>query len=481
MPEAKFLRDLPDLPPELRAVLEIRRHSGNPWRPHEALLVARFSGYEPSEPYPGTTSLPWPGICHLGHPCAPRLGTLLKGSRACRHASHRGEADYSRGSQTKPLALRARTDLPDGVAAVLSIPRTKGRGFTQSEARVVAEFVGFKPSAAYPGAQDKKWAGVCVKEGHPCDPTLDKMLRGFSPCRDCTLTTQRAATVAKCEVLAKERGDEILDSGVIMTPGGKQGMIPMMALTVKFSCGHTSGDLAVRAGNYKNRNSRGCVTCNPNTLARGINEIARVRPELAFEMAPPWDPWKITAAQNFKVGWLCPECNHYWEATPGSRHLLDSGCPVCNHGVGGYSEALPGTLYIVRGPSKMTGELLIKVGITNVAKRRLALHSRQGLSTSLALLTWSDGEVAARLERVWLRDVRKRLPKNLHARKLDLLDGYREAVIDVPEARAVVGSFLSLASSESNETLSEYWVVEGAFSGKDFESGNGTHHSPIAT
>ena len=322
---------------------------------------------------------------------------------------------------------------------------------------LVAEFIGFKPTTPWPGGVSKTWEGVCIREGHECSIRLDNMIQGNVPCAECRSADRIAKRVAELRVVASERGDEIIEGGMRRISGGKVGEISTLHLTVRYACGHQSGDLAIPAGNYIYWKS-GCGTCRPNTLVPGLNDLATARPDLALELAVPWDPRQLTVfASRVQVDWDCAECGKRWRATPGSRSILESGCPVCNEQFG-YDSTLPGMLYVVHGVSKTTRELIIKAGITNNARHRLYTHKRRGLDTLMASLTWSDGTVAEEVERHWTQKIRKPLPKHLKPTKRDLIDGYREAVIDSDEARAAIRALLEFARAYSPETLTEEFL-----------------------
>lgn len=374
------LRDRDDLPKDVARILAVRRHRGNPWTEHEALVVARFAGYTPTEPWPGTVGIAWRGKCHLGHPCGPTFSLVINGRRPC------------------------------------------------------------------------------SQEGHPPEPSSPPRLRKRPSYQE-----RREANKQDVLRIAAERGDEILAMETAEMNAGKIGRTRALHLTVRYACGHQSEHLAVKANSYKRPKKGGCGVCRPNRLIPGLNDLAVVRPDLIDELVDPTLGNQYTWASWQKVEWKCPE-GHTWPAAIATRTILDSGCPECAHSRG-YNTELPGTLYVVQGVSSMSREVLIKAGISNVPKRRLYSHQRQGLRGLLASLTWSDGEVAAAVEREWTLRIRKSLPDHLIPSQRDLTDGYREAAIDSDEAREALAQLLKFALAQSPETLVEEFIADN-FTGR---------------
>lgn len=86
--------------------------------------------------------------------------------------------------------------------------------------------------------------------------------------------------------------------------------------------------------------SGGCPTCGPRAAARRRHpnkpferrSLAAARPDLVAELHPTRNPRlnpdKVTVWAKRKVWWLCPECNHEWQALIMNRHQ-GNGCPHC--------------------------------------------------------------------------------------------------------------------------------------------------------
>jgi hypothetical protein len=79
------LKNRSDLPVEVAAVVSLPRHRGVPWTAEEAGVVAEHVGLIPEEPWPGSASARWRGVCaRAGHETAPVFTSLLSGQGCCR-------------------------------------------------------------------------------------------------------------------------------------------------------------------------------------------------------------------------------------------------------------------------------------------------------------------------------------------------------------------------------------------------------------
>jgi hypothetical protein len=378
------MKDREDLPPDVAALLSVRRHRGNPWTERDALVVAKFAGYTPIGRWPGSVGIAWPGICQLGHPCRPTFANVLAGRRPCGKNGH----------------------LPEPVRRV-----TRKRGL---------------------GKREK--------------------------------SQQNQAAIHE---LAINRGDVVLQTGFREIRAGKSGTIRVLCLTLRYPCGHESRQLGVTANKYKN-NKGGCGVCKPTRLLPG-NELATLRPDVAAELVDPSLGEILASKSQKKVWWRCSDCGNEWRCSVANRTILGSGCPSCNEQFG-YNEALPGMLYVVQGVSKSSREVIIKAGITNNPEHRLYDHKRRGLDTLLASLTWREGTVAPAVERHWTQKIRRKLPEHLIPTKGDLIDGYREAVIDADESRAAIAALLEFARGFSPDTLTHEFLGKSVYNRSTFRS-----------
>ena len=76
----------------------------------------------------------------------------------------------------------------------------------------------------------------------------------------------------------------------------------------------------------------GCPVCASKIIIVGRNDLHTANPELAKEWHPyknlPLLPTDVSRASGKKVWWLCPKCNHEWQATIHKR-AFGRGCPNC--------------------------------------------------------------------------------------------------------------------------------------------------------
>lgn len=196
----------------------------------------------------------------------------------------------------------------------------------------------------WPGAVGIVWRGVC-ELGHECGPSLGNLINGRRPCgkpghppeaphirpkKRLSAGELREANKSELHRIAVERGDVILEMTPLPIKAGRTGTIRAMCLTVRYSCGHESGPLAIRASNYKRSNAGGCGRCNPSRVIPGVNTLDVLRPDLARELVDPSLASRVAPGGWTKVDWRCSDCGHVWKATLGNRSQLGSGCPKCN-------------------------------------------------------------------------------------------------------------------------------------------------------
>ena len=104
------------------------------------------------------------------------------------------------------------------------------------------------------------------------------------------------------------------------------------------TCGHEWRTTIIHRGGKRNS---GCPECSKVIRGKTFTKIkvkengslAENNPLLAAEWHPLKNesllPTDIASKCNKKVWWLCPRCNHEWEATPNNR-VKGSGCPCCS-------------------------------------------------------------------------------------------------------------------------------------------------------
>lgn len=351
------------------------------------------------------------------------------------------------------VKLKNRSDLLVEVAAVVSLPRHRGVPWTAEEAEVVAEYVGLIPEETWPGSASARWRGVCARAGHETAPVYTSLLSGQGCCRICgqnrTAEGKLMRNLLVCLDVAESQGLRVLAYGrKHMVDGTKHLFLEVF----RPECGHTGRLLAEQL-----KAAAGCGVCHGLVIQPGVNVLFTTHPDLASELADINDATSITHSSNRKVRWVCTACCHSWMAPPNSRTNMQSGCPKCSPR--GYQLSRSGALYVVKGASMTTGEVLLKVGIANLDRldERLQKHSKQGLTQVVALLAWADGGVAWNVEQEWKgrSGLRASLPSAFKPSKADMPDGHTEAAIYSDEAVTVILGLIELARARHPETLDQ--------------------------
>ncbi len=168
----------------------------------------------------------------------------------------------------------------------------------------------------------------------------------------------------------------------------------------------------------------GCPAC-AGQQASVTNSLASRFPELAAQLDPVLNGeitgHHLVPGSDRKVWWRCiVDVSHAWQATIANRINAGSGCPDC--AVTGYKPNLPGFIYLLtRGDSTIQR----KLGITNVPKRRLTTHTRNGW-TVLEVSPAFDGAEARRVENGFFALLASRGVRQQRADIVDRFDGYTE-------------------------------------------------------
>jgi hypothetical protein len=170
--------------------------------------------------------------------------------------------------------------------------------------------------------------------------------------------------------------------------------------------------------NSRISNSTNCPICSGALVLKGFNDIATSHPELVSEV-DGWDPATLTRGSGRVVGWKC-QYGHKWKAKPTDRTTRGSGCPTCS--VFGFDPNKNGYLYFLSHP--LWG--LLQIGITNVPKKRLAVHKNIGWEI-LELRGPMDGLIARKWERAILRMLKANGADLSNAEIAGKFDGYSEA------------------------------------------------------
>jgi hypothetical protein len=166
----------------------------------------------------------------------------------------------------------------------------------------------------------------------------------------------------------------------------------------------------------------GCPICSNKKTVRGINDLTVTHPYLSAEfneVRNEISPAQVNAGDHKNFWWTCSSCNAEWRASPINRSRVNSGCPRCSKT--GYDATSEGYLYLLR--KELQG--LQQFGITNVPKRRTAIHKRNG---------WELLDVLGPADGYWIVSTETALKKFFEAKGLllpkdypDKFDGYSES------------------------------------------------------
>jgi DNA-directed RNA polymerase subunit RPC12/RpoP len=168
-----------------------------------------------------------------------------------------------------------------------------------------------------------------------------------------------------------------------------------------WQCATCEHEWAARVNNRAQ--GAGCPACGGHVLIPGSNDLASQAPLLAQAWHPTRNgdltPDQVRYGSKRRVWWLCPSCNHEWEADVKQR-VHGKGCPGCASR--GFNAADPARLYFLQHATLRA----LKVGVTNLSDRRLNSFKGQGWRL-LAIETFPTGAEALAVERVihnWWRD-----------------------------------------------------------------------------
>jgi hypothetical protein len=162
-----------------------------------------------------------------------------------------------------------------------------------------------------------------------------------------------------------------------------------------------------------------CPYCSGQAVWPGFNDLATTHPLVAGE-ADGWDATTVTRGTNKKMPWRCGKHGHTWRAAVRDR-TTGRNCPSCNEG-GGFNPSKPGYLYLLE--NVVTG--LLKVGISNVPKRRFRDHATNGLTPIDVQGPYNDGALAQSWERDILAFLRSNGAQFADRIGIEPFDGYTE-------------------------------------------------------
>lgn len=91
----------------------------------------------------------------------------------------------------------------------------------------------------------------------------------------------------------------------------------------------------------RTKDDKGCPECSKNINTNNGKARANSYPPLNIfspELSNQWHPIKnkqspsdFLAGSSFKAWWICPDCNHEWEAVIRNRAIQNKGCPICSN------------------------------------------------------------------------------------------------------------------------------------------------------
>jgi hypothetical protein len=272
--------------------------------------------------------------------------------------------------------------------------------------------------------------GTCRTCGDTIAIPAGELAQGTRPACSCTpvLNSRISETEAQARVLAKFPHTVFLHP----YPGSTQHW--------SVQCGVCGQQNAIVLNRLANRQSLGC----------GCSVIGRVKAsssELTTTLTrslPGYTIVSVTGDGGEAVVCLrCPEGHD----TTGAYTSITSGREACIdcRTLGGYRPDLPGYFYLITG--EVAGRPAVKFGITNYPDDRLAKHARSGLGTVVALHGFTDGTVAAAIERECKQS---RLAASIpHCTDEGVrFDGSTETVfLDAPRTRAFIAKTRTLIES----------------------------------
>lgn len=457
------LRERQDLPPHVAHVLGVDR-TRNPWTDVEARVIAEFCGYTPSIPYPGWRE-PWPGVCHVddAHAPSPALGNLLKGQGPCRPCGKKKSREVvipSRPSDGVRKPLRDRDDLPPKLVAVLSQRRSVARPWTEEDALIVCDYVGFIPKEPFQGRM-ALWLGEC-REGHPVQISLHNVLNGSKPCLRCSFKergeNRAERSLAKVTQGYADLGWTVVDSWI---ERDEDGASRQWVRVQTDGCGTQVPHIFV-ARQYDLASQQGCAICSGSQIQLGVNDLASQNPDIAAELIEG-SASELTLASSKVVRWRCSECGYEWRTAVKNRTSLGTGCSECTRF--GFTRTQPTALYVVNGVTTF-GVQAIKFGIANTVgsskswpplRRRLYVHKRNGLGDVLRLERFSSGEIPLAAE-TEVKAILASADRPSYVTRLtrdDIRAGHMESIVDNGSARSWLMEVLSQAVANASERFGE--------------------------
>lgn len=230
--------------------------------------------------------------------------------------------------------LRERDDLPEELAHVLMRPRSRWSTWTSDEATLVAAYVGFTPTAPYPGKMIEPWNGLCSNEPpHDCSPSLRALLSGNGICRRCAWDRQRGRSPNN-----KTHEERAVAT---MTAAGAVPLEPYPGANRPWRCRclTCNAEVTPRLANVRNKSTGPCKPCSMRTFSAQGNEAQERRSRQKYEVHAQTLGHTIltaekrpSATRDRQDTWLVLQCSsghQPWDVIVGNYLHKAIGCPTC--------------------------------------------------------------------------------------------------------------------------------------------------------
>jgi hypothetical protein len=284
----------------------------------------------------------------------------------------------------------------------------------KEEGHVFTSFIG-----SFNGNKTRmKW---CCSKGHSCETGIKEFINAGIRCRECR--TLNTGDIRRHEWVGKKRITEDGATQTILRECGRYNLY--------YLCERCNRDLELNPTLFKITKT----SWTKGTYACSCAKVGVYRTKAQYELlceracegtGKPfvgfYGEWKDIRT---KAARLC--CEHGIWATSGIDKLISkdpSSCPEC--GKGGYKREKGATLYLVNWSDDLTGDSIVKFGITNCKVSRRV--NNQKLKTSLSpkvlhTFTHDDGGLIADIE----SELKQIYKVYLTVHKDLLPDGYTEA------------------------------------------------------
>jgi hypothetical protein len=180
---------------------------------------------------------------------------------------------------------------------------------------IVKELIDFDPKTVTAGSS--KMANWRCKNGHIWASRFSDRVLGGKGCAICAnqkLLTGFNDLKSKFPLIAKEAD-------------GWDPKKQIFGSSKKFSWRCKNGHKWITTIAARTKNKSGCPVCKRKSVLKGVNDLKSTHPRIAKE-AYEWDPTKILAGTDKKLGWKCKK-GHIWYIRVASRTSKNSGCPYC--------------------------------------------------------------------------------------------------------------------------------------------------------